>query len=329
MKADKKRGAQTPAPGPANVPIVPGVARGATTRIPLGRSGLEVAPLGWGMWRFAGADVGTARRRVEAALDIGCTLFDTADIYGFGTPEGFGGAERLLGLVLRSAPELRHRMILATKAGIFPPLPYDSGAAYLVQACENSLQRLGVECIDLYQIHRPDLLTHPAEVAAALEQLRRAGKIRAAGVSNYSAPQLDALCQYLVFPLASVQPEFSPLAIEPLTNGVLDAAMRLGLAVLAWSPLAQGRLGAARSEQAGDVQGAAVIEALDRVAERAAVPRSAVAYAWVMAHPSRPVPLIGSQNPSRIREAAAAYDVQLQREEWYQILAAARGEPLP
>src|SRR5882672_9779824 len=329
MDADSKKRAAAHAEVSASMAVPVGGARGAATRIALGASGLEVAPLGWGMWRFAGADVATARRRVEAALDIGCTLFDTADIYGFGTPEGFGGAERLLGLVRRSAPELRHRMILATKAGIFPPLPYDSGAAYLVQACENSLQRLGVECIDLYQIHRPDLLTHPAEVAAALEQLRRAGKIRAAGVSNYSAPQLDALCQYLVFPLASIQPEFSPLAIEPLTNGVLDAAMRLGLAVLAWSPLAQGRLGAARSDQAGDVQGAAVIEALDRVAERAAVPRSAVAYAWVMAHPSRPVPLIGSQNPSRIREAAAAYDVQLQREEWYQILAAAHGEPLP
>src|SRR6195256_7078633 len=90
------------------------------TRIPLGKSGLEVAPMGWGMWRFAGADVAMARRRVEAALEIGCTLFDTAEIYGYGTPEGFGGAERLLGVVLRSAPGLRQRVVLATKAGIFP-----------------------------------------------------------------------------------------------------------------------------------------------------------------------------------------------------------------
>jgi len=302
---------------------------GAAARVALGLSGIEVAPLGWGMWRFAGADVATALRRIEAALEIGCTLFDTADIYGYGTAEGFGGAERLLGLVLRSTPGLRQRMVLATKAGIFPPLPYNSSAAYLVQACEKSLQRLGVECIDLFQIHRPDLLAHPAEVAAALAQLRQSGKIRAAGVSNYSAAQLDALCQHLPFPLASIQPEFSPLAIEPLTDGVLDAAMRLGVAVLAWSPLGQGRLGAASSDQAGDVRAAAVIGALERVALRAGVPRSAVAYAWVMAHPSRPIPLIGSQNPSRIREAAAAYEVQLQREEWYQILEAARGEPLP
>lgn len=298
-------------------------------RIPLGRSGIEVAPLGWGMWRFSGADLATARRRIEAALEIGCTLFDTADIYGYSTPEGFGGAERLLGQVFRSAPGLRDRMVLATKAGIYPPLPYDSSAAYLVQACENSLQRLGVECIDLYQIHRPDLLTHPQDVAVTLERLKQAGKIRAAGVSNYSATQLDALCHYLPFPLASIQPEFSPLAIEPLTNGVLDAAIRHGIAVLAWSPLGQGRLGSGNSGETRDVRTAAVIAVLDRVAARASVPRSAVAYAWVMAHPSRPVPLIGSQNPDRIKEAAVACAVDLAREEWYQILEASRGEPLP
>ncbi len=329
MNADTNESAPTQAIVSPSTPAPVGVSRGAARRIALGRSGIEVAPLGWGMWRFAGADVGTARRRVEAAMDIGCTLFDTADIYGYGTPDGFGSAERLLGLVLRSAPALRQRMVLATKAGIFPPLPYNSSAGHLVQACEDSLQRLGVECIDLFQIHRPDLLTHPAEVAAALEQLRRAGKIRAAGVSNYSAAQLDALCQHLPFPLASIQPEFSPLAIEPLTNGVLDAAMRLGIAVLAWSPLGQGRLGSTNPAQAADARTAAVIAALERVAARASVPRSAVAYAWVMAHPSRPVPLIGSQDPARIREAAAAYEVQLQRQEWYQILEAARGEPMP
>src|SRR5258708_4787763 len=192
MGVNRKKRAAAGATAAASVAVPAGVARGAATRIALGRSGVEVAPLGWGMWRFAGADVATARRRIEAALDIGCTLFDTADIYGYGTPDGFGGAERLLGLVLRSAPELRQRMVLATKAGINPPLPYDSSAAYLVQACENSLQRLGIERIDLYQIHRPDLLTHPAVVAAALEQLRGAGKIRAAGGSKYSASQLDA-----------------------------------------------------------------------------------------------------------------------------------------
>ncbi|MBS0388272.1 MAG: aldo/keto reductase [Proteobacteria bacterium] len=281
------------------------------------------------MWRFAGADPATAQRRIEAALDIGCTLFDTADIYGYSTPEGFGGAELLLGRVLRAAPALRERMVLASKGGIYPPLPYDSRADYLAQACDKSLQRMGVDRIDLYQIHRPDLLTHPHEVAATLGRLRQAGKIRAAGVSNYTATQLDALSQYMPFPLASVQPEFSPLAIEPLADGVIDGAMRHGLAVLAWSPLAQGRLGEGATNPALDERTRAVCGALDRIAARAGVPRSAVAYAWVMAHPSRAIPLIGSQDPKRIRAAAAAYDVHMTREEWYQVLEAARGAPLP
>lgn len=301
----------------------------AATRIPLGRSGLEVAPLGWGMWRFAGATAAMALGRVEAALELGCTLFDTADIYGYSTPEGFGGAELLLGRVLRAAPALRQRMVLATKGGIFPPLPYDSSGRYLTQACEESLQRLGVDCIDLYQIHRPDLLTHPHEVAAVLERLRQAGKIRAAGVSNYSAAQLDTLSACMPFPLASIQPQFSPLAIEPLSDGVLDAAMRHGLAVLAWSPLAQGQLGEGTVPAAARERAVAVCAALDRIAARAGVPRSAVAYAWIMAHPARPVPLIGSQNPARMRAADAAYAVHIRRVEWYQVLEAARGAPLP
>src|SRR5258707_15550351 len=117
------------------------------------------------MWRFAGTDPGTAQKRIEAALDIGCTLFDTADIYGYSTPDGFGGAELLFGRVLRAAPELRQGMLLATKGGIFPPLPYDSSASYLTQSCEKSLERLVVDCIDLYQIHRPTLLNHPHEIA--------------------------------------------------------------------------------------------------------------------------------------------------------------------
>src|SRR5882762_7894540 len=139
----------------------PNATGGTPARIALGRSGIEVAPLGWGMWRFAGADVAAARRRVEAALEIGCTLFDTADIYGHGRGRGFGDAESLLGEVLREAPQLRDRMVLATKAGIAPPAPYNSSTRYLLDACDASLGRLGVERIDLLQIHRPDLLAHP------------------------------------------------------------------------------------------------------------------------------------------------------------------------
>ncbi|MBV9697152.1 MAG: aldo/keto reductase, partial [Gammaproteobacteria bacterium] len=188
------------------------------------------------MWRFAGAAPRHARALIETALEIGCTLFDTADVYGHDVA-GFGAAEELLGAVLRASPGLRARMVLASKAGVRPPVPYDSSETYLQRACEDSLRRLGVACIDLFQVHRPDLLAHPAEVARALERLRASGKIRAVGVSNYSAAQVEALCAYLPFNLASLQPEFSPLAIECLSDGVLDLAMRRGLGVLAWSPL--------------------------------------------------------------------------------------------
>jgi 6-dehydroglucose reductase len=305
----------------------------AETRIPLGKSGLEVAPLAWGMWRLAAASEASPRARVEAALEVGCTLFDTADVYGYHygyhKGSGFGEAERILGTVFREAPALREQMVLATKAGIAPPAPYNSSAQYLIEACEASLTRLGVERIDLLQIHRPDLLAHPAEVAQAFERLRQAGKIRAAGVSNYSAAQFEALRQYLPFDLAAVQNEFSALAIEPLTDATLDSAMRWGAAVLAWSPLGQGRLAARAGESTGDARTDAVIAALDIVALRAGTARAAVAYAWIMAHPARPIPLIGSQNLARIRAARGAYAVHMTREEWYRILVAARRAPMP
>lgn len=299
------------------------------TRLPLGRSGLEVAPLGWGTWRLAGADAASARVRLEAALEVSGTLIDSADVYGYRRGTGFGEAERILGAVLREAPALRARMVLATKAGIAPRTPYNSTLTYLLQACEASLRRLGVECIDLWQIHRPDLLAHPGEVARAFERLHRDGKIRAAGVSNYSAAQFEALRGQLGFELASVQNEFSPLATGALTDGTMDAALQYGTAVLAWSPLAQGALAAEPQSGGERARAAAVIAALDAVASRAGVHRTAVAYAWIMAHPARPIPLVGSQDPDRIRAARSAFAVQLTREEWYQILVAARGERMP
>lgn len=292
----------------------------------LGSTGIAVSGLAWGMWRFAGTDLAAAEARVNAALQAGITLFDTADIYGPDNGEAFGAAEALLGRVLARAPGLRRLMVLATKGGIEMGTPYNSSAEYLIQACEASLKRLGTESVDLYQIHRPDVLAHPQEIARALTHLRDGGKIRAAGVSNYTPAQTAALQAYLPFPLASHQPEFSPLAIAPLTDGVLDQALAHGMAVLAWSPLGQGRLGAASSN---DARSSAVIAALDAIAARNDAPRSAAAYAWIMAHPARPIPIIGSQQPERIAQAARAYDVRLSRADWYAVLTAARGEKLP
>lgn len=294
--------------------------------VPLGRSGLSVAPIAWGMWRLAegGRTAADAAALVHAALDAGMTLLDTADIYGFNGEGGFGDAEALLGEVLAAEPGLRGRMVLASKGGIMPPLPYDQSAEYLAGAIDASLRRMRAERIDLYQIHRPDILAHPQEVARTLEDALAAGKIGALGVSNFTQGQTEALAHFLDTPLATTQPEISPLRIDCFQNGELDQAMRLGLTPLAWSPLGGGRL--LSPESARD---RAVAAELDRVAGEQGVSRSVAAYSWLMAHPARVIPIVGSQNAERIAEAAQALTMRWTRTDWYAVLVAARGERLP
>ncbi|WP_068080391.1 aldo/keto reductase [Novosphingobium rosa] len=291
----------------------------------LGDSGLAISPIAWGMWRLTegGATADQAARRVHAALDAGITLLDTADIYGFGD-SGFGAAESLLGEVLRAEPALRQRMVLATKGGIRPPLPYDQSPDYLAQAIDASLQRLGVETIDLWQVHRPDILAHPQEVARALDDAVAAGKIRALGVSNFTVMQTAALNHFLGRKLVASQPEISPLRLACFENGELDQAMMLGLTPLAWSPLGGGRLADPQSPR-----DKAVAAALDAVARDQGVSRMAAAYGWLMAHPAGIVPIVGSQNPARIAEGMEALKVRWSRQDWYGVLVAARGEALP
>jgi aryl-alcohol dehydrogenase-like predicted oxidoreductase len=300
---------------------------------PLGKSGLVVSPMAWGMWRFAGTDVTAAQARVEAALDAGLTLFDTADIYGPDNDEAFGASEALLGQVFAAAPHLRGRMVLASKGGIRMGVPYDSSPDYIAAAVDASLTRLGVDHLDLWQIHRPDMLAHPAATARALEALVSSGKVRAVGVSNYTAGQTAALAQHLSIPLASIQPEFSALATAPLFDGGLDFAMAHDYAVLAWSPLGQGRLvgGDPRPGRGtpDNNRTLAVKALLKAQGEAYGVGVSAAAYAWVMAHPARPIPIIGTQTPARIAEAMDAFKVGFTRAQWYAILVASLGENLP
>lgn len=290
----------------------------------LGGTDIEISSIAWGMWRFCGDDCNTAQTRVEAALDAGITLFDTADIYGPDNGESFGSAEGLLGRVFQQAPSLRQRMVLATKGGIRMGVPYDSSAGYVRDAIDASLTRLGTERIELWQLHRPDILAHPQEVARSLEAAHRAGKIAAIGVSNFTAAQTAALAHFLTIPLASQQPEFSPLFLEPAQNGLLDQAMVLELAVLAWSPLGGGRLG-----HPNDERSRAVAALLDAKASEAGVDRAAAAYSWIMAHPSRPIPIAGTQNVDRIATIPLAFQVEWSRHEWYRVFETSLGEKLP
>ena len=284
----------------------------------------SVGPIAYGQWRYTTDDLGAAQGLIETALDAGMNLIDTADVYGLdwgGT--GFGEVEALLGRVLAAAPHLRDRMVLATKGGIRPPVPYDSSEAWLTTACDDSLRRLQVDTIDLYQIHRPDLYAHPSEVAATLTALRDAGKIREVGVSNHTVAQTMALQTHLGFPLVSTQPEFSAVALAPLRDGTLDHCLTADIVPLVWSPLAGGRL--ATGTDLPDE----LVTVLDRLAEREGVDRSQVALAFVLAHPSAPIPIIGTQDRSRITASNAALDVHLDRADVYDIVQASEGVPLP
>jgi predicted oxidoreductase len=296
-----------------------------TTRS-LGASGIAVSPIAWGMWRLAedGRTAADAARLVHAALDAGITFLDTADIYGFDGVAGFGDAEALLGEVLAAEPGLRGRMVLAIKGGIMPPVPYDQSGDYLRAAIDASLTRLKVDSVDLWQIHRPDILAHPQEVARVLDDAVASGKVRSLGVSNFTCAQTAALNHFLGHKLVSTQPEISPLRIDCFENGELDQAMMLGLTPLAWSPLGGGRVAAPESAREH-----AVAAELDRIAEAQGVSRTVAAYSWLMAHPAGIIPIIGSQNPDRIAEGAAALTVRWTRTDWYAVLVAARGERLP
>lgn len=294
-----------------------------TSRRSLGPE-LEVGPLAFGCWRFTNATTSESRPVLEAALDLGMDLVDTADVYGLDWGgSGFGANEEALGAVLAEAPGLRDRMVLATKGGIAPPVPYDSSREYLTGACESSLRRLGVERIDLYQIHRPDLFTHPAELAETLVALRDSGKIGEVGVSNHTPAQTDALQAHLPFPLVSDQPQYSVLHLDPLRDGTFDRCLRDGVVPLAWSPLAGGRVAT------GEGVRPELLAVLDRLAEREGVSRSAVAVAFVLAHPSAPVAIVGTQRVERLHEAASALGVHLDRNDVYDIIEASDGRPLP
>jgi aryl-alcohol dehydrogenase-like predicted oxidoreductase len=293
----------------------------------LGKSDLHVGPVAYGLWRFAGTGVAEARAKVETALDEGMTLLDTADIYGED-----GASEALLGRVFAEAPRLRERAVLATKCGIVPGVPYDSSAAYVRGACEASLRRLRTDVIDLYQIHRPDWLTHPQEVAGALAELRQRSLVREVGVSNHTTAQLEALQAHLPFPIATTQPEWSALCLNPLRDGVADQCMRLGITPLAWSPLAGGLLSLPPEEAAARPRGgrlAGLIRALDAKAASHGVSREAVALAFVMVHPAGAIPIVGTQRLPRIRACREVFSVRLSRSDWYELVEASLGERLP
>ncbi|MBI5707073.1 MAG: aldo/keto reductase [Armatimonadetes bacterium] len=310
------------------------------TTLQLGQTDLTVSRLSYGCMRIVGtwnpgeitsARAESAREALIAAYEAGYTLFDHADIYCS------GACEEHHGRLLKDSPELRRQTIIATKCGIrFGNTPnpgdpgrYDFSKDWILKSCEGSLKRLGVETIDLYQLHRPDVLMNPEEVAEAFTALHRSGKVRWFGVSNFLPTHVSLLQKSLPFPIVSNQVEVSLKRLDCFVDGTLDQCLADGIVPLSWSPLGGGSLGEGQAAPADDAKRLALLEAMDKVAIAHAVSRTVIALAWLMKHPSGIIPIVGSANPANIADSAKADGLELSREEWYTLYVAARGERMP
>ena len=299
--------------------------------------------LAYGCWRVAGtwnpAEVtpesrAAGKRAIITAYETGYTLFDNADIYAGGE------AERVLGAALKEVSGMREKVIVLTKCGVRPPgtpnptspQRYDFSAEHIVYSCEHSLKRLGIETIDIYMLHRPDYLADPEEIGKAFSKLKADGKVRYFGVSNFRTTLVTALQVALSMPIIVHQVEISLAKLDAFTDGTLDQCLIEKITPMAWSPLAAGLIGSGATRLLPSqrvYQPEKFLSELEAVAKERGVHRTTVALAWLLKHPSKIQPVVGSVNPGRIQEAAKADELDLTREEWYRLLLAARGEPLP
>lgn len=309
----------------------------------LGGSSVVSTRLAYGCMRIAGTmdrsrltaeREAAGRRAVLAAWEAGYTHFDHADIYGNGL------CEEIFGRVLRDVPGMRERVVIGTKCGIrwagdsTPAAPHrwDFSREHIVRSCEGSLRRLGVETIDLYMLHRPDYLADPREVAAAFAQLKDQGKVREFGVSNFRPSYLSMIRAACPVPLVAHQVEVHLARLDCLEDGTLEQCLELDITPVSWSPLARGLLGDGGRPDPAEPRAAvlhALLETLDTMARRLGVSRTVLALAWLLKHPAGIVPVVGSTDPTRIRDAARADALELNREDWYTLLVAARGQGLP
>ncbi|MDR7272497.1 putative oxidoreductase [Pelomonas saccharophila] len=319
-----------------------------TRPLPLNAHLIDVGPLVYGCMALGGdwgggpiteADIAHAHAAVEAALDIGIKLFDHADIYRRGK------AEAVFGELLKRDAGLRAKVRLQSKCGIrfaddANPGRYDLSAGYIEESVTGILQRLAVERIDILLLHRPDALMEPGEIARAFGRLKAAGKVGHLGVSNMHAGQMRWLQMALPEPLVANQLELSLAkldAIEVGTTfndpqattrpgcvawaGTLEYAQRHGVQLQAWGSLAQGRFNDPAASPAAKV--------VHEIAEAHCTTANAVLLAWLLRHPAGIQPVIGSGNAERIRACGDATRIQLNRDEWYRLYVAARGQALP
>lgn len=288
------------------------------------------SPMVYGTWRMLD-DAPTSQdinRRMNRCLELGITTIDTAEIYG-----GYA-VEAALGEAMASSLDLRNNLKIITKSGIYVPNPknpertvgfYDASAVQLKKSVETSLKLLGREQIDLFLVHRPDWFTSVDDTAQGLNTLVQEGKVKRVGVSNYTPSQFHALNSRMDTPLLTNQVEFHLLNMDASVDGTFDLCQQMRMQPMAWSPLAGGKL-FDRNHPAA-VRLAQVASAL--AGKYGGATLEQLAYAWVMGHPSRPIPVIGTNKLERIESAVRASLITLEREDWYAMWVAAKGHSIP
>ncbi len=264
---------------------------------------------------------------IRAALDAGYTHFDHADIYGDGQCESLFG--ELLTELTKETPALREQLIITSKAGIrSDPQRYDFSAKYLISSVENSLKRLNIDCLDMFLLHRPDYLFNAEDVAETFTQLKASGKVKHFGVSNFSPSQVNLLQSVLDEPLLVNQIEINIHNINSLSDGTLDQCQQEGITPIAWCPLGGVVYPAwGNTFSQGDEQ--RIARELSRQAQYYDCLPWQLILAWLLQHPANISPIIGSTTPERILSAKKALTLDYSHKDWYRLLEARNGHPLP
>jgi len=295
-------------------------------RIKISQHGPEFSRLAIGLWRLNEWKMNTAGLTgfIEKALELGFTTFDHADIYGSYT------CEEMFGKALAEKPSLRDKMEIVSKCGIkllSENRPenhfhgYDTSKKHIIKSADTSLKNLHTDFLDVLLIHRPDPLMEADEVAEAFHHLHKAGKVKHFGVSNFTPFQFDLLQSRLNFPLVTNQVEVSVLFMDTLHDGTLDQCQQKCISPMAWSPFGGGRIFTGNSDQEQRVRN----ELLKSGQELGGAALDQVALAWLLKHPSKIIPVLGTGNLDRIRAAARALDLELSRDQWFRIWAASTG----
>lgn len=262
---------------------------------------------------------------VEGCLDLGLNDFDHADIYGHYTTEAD------FGKLLQQRPDLRKKIQLTTKSGIkmvsdnrpeHSIKSYDSSKQHIIASAENSLKYLSTDYLDLLLIHRPDYLMDPHEIAAAFEALKAAGKVLHFGVSNFTPAQFDMLNSFT--PLVNNQIEASILHLNPFEDGTLLQCQKHNIIPSAWSPLGGGSI----FHQSDDPKVLRIQAVGKAVAKKYDIQLDQLLMAWLLMHPAGIVPVTGTSKLERIKNAMAALDIKLSKEDWYRLWKASTGEEI-